>query len=177
MEIRQTTLSDLPRLLEIYALARAFMAQTGNPRQWGPRSWPPEALLRQDIAAGKSWVCAQDGHVVGTFFLDFGQDPEPTYRVIEGGAWADLSPYGVVHRIASDGSVRGVGSFCLSWALARCGHLRIDTHPDNKPMQNLLRKLGFSYRGVIHIEQDNDPRLAYEKSDVGKVETSSTFIE
>ena len=164
MEIRRTSPADLPRLLEIYAAARRFMAETGNPRQWGPRAWPPEALLRQDIAAGKSWVCAEAERVLGTFFLDFGPDPEPTYRVIEG-AWGDPSPYGVVHRIASDGSARGVGGFCLRWALARCGHLRIDTHPDNRPMQNLLSKLGFAYRGVIHIEQDDDPRLAYEKSE------------
>ncbi len=164
LEIRPTRPEDLPRLLEIYAAARRFMAETGNPRQWGPRAWPPEALLRQDIAAGKSWVCTHEGRAVGCFFLDYGPDPEPTYRVIEGGAWADPSPYGVVHRLASDGSVPGVGSRCILWALARCGHLRIDTHGDNKPMQNLLAKLGFSYRGVIHIEKDPYPRLAYEKS-------------
>ena len=25
-------------------------------------------------------------------------------------------PYGVVHRIADDGSVKGIGSFCINWA-------------------------------------------------------------
>ncbi len=163
-EIRQTTPADLPRLLEIYAAARAFMAAHGNPLQWGPLSWPPESLLWQDIAAGKSWVCTHEGRAVGCFFLDYGPDPEPTYRVIEG-AWEDPSPYGVVHRLASDGSVPGVGSCCLLWALRRCGHLRIDTHGDNIPMQRLLEKLGFTRRGVIHIEKDPYPRLAYEKSE------------
>ena len=44
-------------MTEIYARARAFMAQTGNPNQWGPTGWPPAALLREDIEAGCSYVC------------------------------------------------------------------------------------------------------------------------
>ena len=51
MEIRKSTPADLPRILEIYAGARAFMAAHGNPRQWGATGWPPESLIRQDIAA------------------------------------------------------------------------------------------------------------------------------
>ena len=39
----------------------------------------------------------------------------------------------------------------------------MDTHGDNKVMQNLLKKNGFVYCGIIHVEEDNDPRLAYEK--------------
>ena len=107
MEIRRTTVEDLPQLLALYAQARQFMADHGNPNQWGPTHWPPEALLRQDIAQGKSYVCLEAGRVVGTFFFTQGKDVEPTYRRIEAGAWRDDSPYGVVHRLASDGSVPG----------------------------------------------------------------------
>ncbi len=35
MKIRTATILDLERILEIYAYARTFMAQTGNPTQWG----------------------------------------------------------------------------------------------------------------------------------------------
>ena len=162
MEIRQTAVQDLPRVMEIYASARAFMAAHGNPRQWGPTCWPPEALIRRDISRGKSYVCEEGGRIVGVFYFDFGQNIEPAYDAIEGGQWLSDAPYGVVHRIASDGSVRGVGAFCLSWALSRSGRLRIDTHPDNTVMQGLLEKLGFDRRGFIHVEEDNDPRYAYE---------------
>lgn len=151
-------------MLAIYARARRFMAEHGNPNQWGPRQWPPEALLHQDIAEGHSYVCLNDAdEVVGTFFFVQGKDVEPTYRVIEGGAWMDDSPYGVVHRIASDGSERGIGRFCLNWALDQCDHMRIDTHGDNTVMQNLVTSLGFVHCGTIYVTEDNDPRLAYEK--------------
>ena len=166
MKIRKSEMTDLSRMMEIYVHARKFMAAHGNPNQWGPRNWPPEALLRKDIEQGNSYVCLNDSdQVVGTFFFIQGQDVEPTYRIIENGAWKDPGPYGVVHRIASDGSEKGIGTFCIQWAFDQCRHLRIDTHGDNTVMQNLLKKLDFVHCGTIHVVEDNDPRLAYEKSD------------
>ncbi len=162
MEIRKAVETDFDTIMSIYARARQFMAQNGNPNQWGPTNWPPENLIMQDIAAGNSYVCVHEGRIVGVFYYVSGPDIEPTYRIIEDGSWTDPSPYGVVHRIASDGSVKGTGMFCILWALKQCGHLRMDTHPDNKIMQNLLLKCGFSKCGIIHVEEDNYPRLAFE---------------
>lgn len=164
MEIRKTRLEDLNTVMALYAHARAFMAEHGNPNQWGPTCWPPEDLIRQDIARGKSYVCLSEDRIVGVFYFDQGPDIEPTYAQIEDGAWRDQSPYGVVHRIASDGTQRGTGAFCINWAYGQCGHLRIDTHGDNRVMQGLLAKLGFVHCGTIHVREDNDPRLAYEKT-------------
>lgn len=164
MKIRKTTLADLPRVMEIYALAREFMAANGNPTQWAERNWPPEDLIRSDIAAGDSYVCEHEDRIIAVFYFVEGPDIEPTYRVIEDGDWADDSPYGVVHRIATDGTVRGTGAFCLDWAFEHCGHLRIDTHGDNLPMQRLVEKVGFVRRGTIHVVEDPYPRYAYEKS-------------
>ncbi len=164
MIVRRSTEEDIPRMMEIYAHARAFMAEHGNPSQWGLTGWPPETLIRQDIACGNSYVCEEKDRVVGTFFYAFGKDIEPTYAEITEGKLLDDSPYGVVHRIASDGTVKGVGTFCLGWTYARCGYLRIDTHGDNRVMQGLLEKLGFVRCGTIHVEEDDFPRLAYEKT-------------
>ena len=85
------------------------MASRGNPNQWGHNQWPPADLLRQDIADGHSYVCLDGTRVVGTFFFEAGPEVEPTYQVIEGGGWGEDSPYGVVHRLAGDGSVPGLG--------------------------------------------------------------------
>lgn len=165
MRIRHSTIQDLERIMEIYTHARSFMAEHGNPNQWGPTNWPPEALIRSDIAAGNSYVCLNDtDQIIGTFFFTHGNDIEPTYRKITDGCWLDDSPYGVVHRIASDGSEKGVGLYCLNWAYDQCDHLRIDTHGDNTVMQNLVKKAGFIHCGTIYVEEDNYPRLAFEKS-------------
>ncbi len=93
-----------------------------------------------------------------------GKDIEPTYHTIEDGAWIDGGSYGVVHRLASDGSEKCIGRYCLDWAYEQCGNLRVDTHTDNKVMQNILAKLGFVKCGIIHVVEDNYPRYAYEKT-------------
>ena len=36
------------------------MAEHGNPNQWGPANWPPEALIHSDIEGGSSYVCIND---------------------------------------------------------------------------------------------------------------------
>lgn len=164
MEIRKTVEADVPQLMKMYAYARDFMAKTGNPNQWGPNNWPPEELIHNDIKEGNSYVCVNDaGNVIGTFYYIEGKDIEPTYINIEDGAWIDDSAYGVIHRLASDGSEKGIGKFCIDWAFNQCNHLRVDTHTDNKVMQSLLTKLGFKKCGIIHVIQDNYPRYAYEK--------------
>ena len=162
--IRPSRREDLPEMLRIYEHARSFMAASGNPRQWSAEAhhgiaWPPESVLIEDIRVGRSYVCLAGDHVVATFCYLAG--PDPTYARIDG-AWLSDTPYPVVHRIASDGSRPGIGTFCLTWACRNAGHLRIDTHRDNRPMQHLLQKCGFRYCGIIFVEEDDDPRLAFE---------------
>lgn len=163
MEIRRATENDIAQMMKIYQYARAFMAEHGNPNQWGPTNWPPEQLIRDDISCGKSYVCVHKNKIVGTFFFTAGKDVEPTYRQIIDGNWLSDSAYGVVHRLAGDGSVKGIGEFCLNWAYQQSGHLRVDTHGDNTVLQNILGKMGFTHCGTIYVEEDHFPRLAYEK--------------
>ncbi len=162
MEIRKARMNELDEIMTIYAGAREFMARTGNPHQWGPTCWPPRDLIVSDIEKGKSYVCEDQGKIAAVFYFESGKDIEPTYARIEEGAWADESPYGVIHRIAAAEGTHGAGSFCIRWAMDCCGHMRMDTHRDNKVMQHVLEKLDFAYRGIIHVVEDNDPRFAYE---------------
>ena len=163
MEIRHSRIEDLDRIMEIYARAREFMAKAGNPHQWGDTGWPPESLIREDIGHKNSYVCLEEGRICAVFFF-LAETDDPTYRRIYEGAWKNPAPYGVVHRVASSGEVRGAGAYCIEWAFRQCGHLRMDTHGDNTVMQKLLTKLGFSYCGIIYVEEDEWPRLAYERS-------------
>jgi len=159
MEIRKTKTSETDTLMELYRQARKFMAEHGNPNQWGD-SYPGRSLIEQDILDGCSYVCTKDGRIAATFFFRTGEDK--TYREIYEGAWLNDRPYGVVHRITSDGTVRGAASFCLNWAFSQCGNLKIDTHEDNIVMQNMLQKNGFQRCGIIYIE-DGSRRIAYQK--------------
>lgn len=109
------------------------------------------------------YVAVAADEIAAVFVYIQGVDIDPSYRLIENGAWGNPGEYGVVHRLAGSGNVRGVGEYCLNWAFAQCHHLRVDTHADNLPMQRLLGKLGFTQRGIIYVREDHDPRLAYDK--------------
>lgn len=160
MHIRKTTREDLKQVLCLYEEARQFMRENGNPDQWG-QSYPPDSMVEADIEAGKSYICEEEGEILGTFFFDNGEDPD--YRKIYDGSWIGKGPYGVMHRVAAPGRKKGTASFCAAWCLEQSGgDLRIDTHRDNIPMQRMLEKNGFVRCGVIHLS-DGDERIAYEK--------------
>ena len=165
MEIRKTEEKDLADILRIYESARAYMAAAGNPRQWGQTNWPPISLVEEDIRIGRNYAVCKNDHIGAVFVFLKGKDIEPTYRQIEDGRWRDDSAYGVIHRFGGDGTIKGVADAVFSWAYAEIPHLRVDTHPDNRVMQRLLERNGFVKCGIIHVEEDNDPRYAYEKTE------------
>ena len=83
MKIRLSKEEDLKAIMEIYALARKFMREQGNPTQWG-EDYPSKRLIEADISSHQSFVVEEDGKIVGTFAFIIGEDP--TYQVIEKGA-------------------------------------------------------------------------------------------
>lgn len=159
MTIRKTTEKDTLRRQEIFDLGIQYQKTHGNPNQWQP-GYPGAAALRQDIEQGTGYVIEHEGRIVGTFALIPGEDP--SYGSIAGGDWLSDAPYATIHRVASDGSVKGIGDVILKYSIAQRGHVRIDTHRDNGTMQHVILKNGFQYCGVIQMANGNGARLAYE---------------
>lgn len=153
--IRPAVQADLEKILEIYAHARRFMAENGNPTQWN-NGYPQQELLEKDIRLGRLYVVEEERTVKGVFVFFLGDDP--TYAHIEG-SWRSSQPYGVIHRIAGIGG--GIFTTALDFCKGFTTHLRIDTHRDNKPMQHVVEKAGFVQRGIIYVE-DGTPRIAYD---------------
>jgi GNAT superfamily N-acetyltransferase len=173
MQIRPTTQNDLDAVMSIIEEARRTIAALGI-NQWQNGS-PNRAMIEEDISLGQGRAVTLNGEIVGTFALIF--DGEPTYDIIEEGAWSlpDRTETGewsylAIHRVAVSVASRGTG---VSTAIIRCAEdtaralgrasLRIDTHEGNVVMRRMLEKHGFSYRGVIHLD-NGDPRVAYEMS-------------
>lgn len=156
MRIRKANHSDLPRILEIFSYAREQMQKNGNPNQWGS-TYPPRELLEEDIARGRLYV-EEETEIEGVFVFFLGEDP--AYGKIDG-AWQNALPYGVIHRVASAGRVRGMVGRIVSFCKTKCPNLRIDTHEDNLIMQRCLEKNGFVRCGIIWIET-GAPRIAYQ---------------
>ena len=159
MTIRKTTMEDIAAVMQIYDQARAYMRKTGNPDQW-KGNHPPKELIEQDIQAGTSYVCLNDDEIISVFYFNIEEDP--TYGKIDG-SWIDDRPYGVIHRIARGPNGKGSAAFCMEWCFAKYPNIRIDTHRDNTPMLALLKRLGFTYCGIIWLA-DGDERMAFQKA-------------
>ena len=158
LSVRPANPGDLPALAAIYRAARAFMAASGNPTQWGTTDPRPE-LLRQDIAQEQLYVLCDGDTPRAAFALVPGRTPPTPSLTAPGSAtpptppstgWAATAPATVSLPRPSAGR------------RPRQPHLRIDTHADNHIMQKLIARAGFRCCGIIHVA-DGSPRLAYER--------------
>ena len=164
MIIRPTQPTDLPQVMQVYDYARRLMVQYGNPNQW-IAGYPSEQAILTDMERGASFVCeSENGELVGAFCFLIGHDP--TYDSIENGAWLnDEDVYGTIHRLASNGKIKGLTDKVIDWCWSNHNNLRADTHHDNAIMQALLKRNGFEECGIIYVS-NGTPRIAYQRCDV-----------
>lgn len=158
--IRKASVTDLERIMEIFRLARSFMVASGNPNQWID-GYPQQDFIVEEIEQEHCYVCVTHNQtVVGTFCLL--PSPDPTYSKIYNGNWLNDEPYHVIHRLASDGSVKGIGKICLDWCTSKYKNLRTDTHEDNRIMQSLAERCGFVKCGTVYVANGTS-RIAYQR--------------
>lgn len=163
MHIRKANTEDMDSIMEIYAVARRFMQETGNGNQW-INDYPSREQIMNDIKKEGCHVCvSEEGEILGVFY--FKVENDPTYAKIYDGKWPNDLPYGVAHRMASARKQKGIADFCLGWCFTQCGNMRVDTHHDNKVMQTILRKNGFTPCGTIYIA-NGTARIAFVKSGI-----------
>ena len=172
IRVRHTEEKDIDRVLEIFELAKDWMARNDNPNQWKDRNFRDDVI--KDIESGNGYVITDDecesvqkpgcrdlqtgSHIVATFALIFGEDP--TYSHMDGGWWLNDEPYATIHRLASSGERRGIFKAVLEYAMKQTYNIRADTHEDNKIMRSLLKEEGFEELGIIYLA-DKSPRIAY----------------
>ncbi|RZK04087.1 MAG: N-acetyltransferase [Flavobacterium sp.] len=160
MHIQKATAADLDVILNIIEEARSIMRENGNTTQW-TNGYPSSETILKDIANDHSFVCIAADEVVGYFCLMLGDNPDPNYTMIEG-KWLNDDPYGVIHRLASARTVKGIAQKAFDFAFTKTNNVRVDTLHENIPMQNFLKKNGFTYCGVIYVS-DGTPRDAFQK--------------
>lgn len=167
MLIRKSTINDLPSILKLIQDGRQKMISEGNITQW-TNGHPSNEQIISDIRKGVSHIIIDESthQPIATFALIEG--PDPTYAQIYDGQWLDSLPYYVIHRVASAPGVHGIMRMVLEYAFSFTDTIRIDTHQDNRTMRALLQKYGFTYCGIILLE-NGDPRLAYQRTEASPV--------
>jgi len=160
LEIREARPADMVAIMQVMEAAKGIMRQSGNMHQWTD-GYPSETVILSDMEKHGGFVVEADGGEVVGYFA-FLASPEPTYASIYEGHWLDdIQPYHVVHRIASYPDAHGIFSSIMDFCFSHDPNIRIDTHRDNRIMQHVIRKYGFTYCGIIYLAS-GDERLAYQ---------------
>lgn len=160
--IRKATNLDIPQVMIVINEAKERIRLTGSP-QW-QNGYPNEQVFSNDIKNDALYVYEENGIIEGVMAVYF---DEPTYDFIEG-QWLNDLPYAVIHRIAVSNNKKGKGVtkdlFDFVYTNFKINNIRIDTHEMNLPMINFLTRYGFSYCGIIYLNQTEDRiRRAYQK--------------
>ena len=185
MTVRPVKPEEAEAVAALFDEARETIAALGID-QWQD-GYPDRQIAEEDAAAGLSFAvfpdCGTDcGHrIAGVCTLI--PDGEPTYDVIEDGAWItgnENRRYMTVHRIAVAVAYRGSGAApcLLSFAEERARKagllsVRIDTHEGNAVMRRMLEKNGYAPCGIIRLT-DGARRIAYEKRVVPCMRSENT---
>ncbi len=162
MIFRKATTDDID---QIEAMVRAASGRLGASGidQW-QRGYPNRSSIEQDVASGVGMVLCEGATIIAYGAVIF--TGEPAYEGLTGGVWLTQGEYAVVHRLCVSEIFFGMGfskrfmSAAEAMAAERVRSMRIDTHPDNKIMQGLIKSLDYTYCGDVVIESR---RLAYEK--------------
>jgi len=157
--IRNGKESDIESIMSLYDSARKYMRTQGNMTQW-VNGYPSREAVLADINSGNCYVGVDSEGIIEVVFA-FITGEDPTYSIIEDGAWPNARPYGTIHRMASSGKHGGMLAACVDFCLTRIGTIRLDTHADNRTMRNAAEKIGFVRCGIIYC-QDGTPRIAYQ---------------
>lgn len=165
MEFRRTVEADIDDIMKIIKQAQDYFKVQGI-NQW-QNNYPNVGTIRNDLAKGYSYVLVKENNIVATAAVSF--DGEKNYDAIYEGQWLSDNKYAVIHRIAVDSSLKGLGlssqiiknieKLCLNKDVHS---IKVDTHEENLSMQKMLKKNKFQYCGIIYLE-DGSKRVAFER--------------
>lgn len=182
LSLATATAADIPAILAICDQARAHQRKLGF-AQWED-GYPSRDVIAADIAASRAYLIVEEpdglppcdasaghradestGSPVGYVVIDPAGDPG--YDSLPD-TWHTATPYAAVHRLALGDAVRGrhLAAHVMRLIEHRAATLgsraiRLDTGPDNLPMQRLLATLAYTPLGLRQFPWG--PRLAYEK--------------
>lgn len=114
----------------------------------------------------------EDKEIIVSTIIIYDKDEDYENNLV--GTWNSPKPYVALHRIATLSGARkkGYGRKIIEFAenYARENNfksVRVDTHRENKSMQNLLNSMEYNYVGIVYLGGKRE-RFAYEKILWGK---------
>ena len=164
IELRLVKSEEIQIAMEIINAAKSHLKEQGID-QW-QTGYPDYACIERDIIDQTGFFVVDEESILGYLCIDY--DGESAYDNMQG-TWNTSENYVVVHRMAFTEKSRGKGVSSVVFRLVEelskrkgINSFRVDTDADNKKMQHILKKNGFSYCGTIWF--DNSEKIAFDKT-------------
>ena len=165
MEFRLAKEIDREEIEKIYEDGSLKLKSLGI-NQWQGQDKPNLNNFKELIENKNIFVLDDKEKVVSTVII---YDYDLDYEKNLDGKWNIPKAYLALHRIGTLSSERNKGygrkiiEFAESYARENnFKSVRIDTHRENKSMQNLLKSMNYIYVGLVYLDGKNE-RLAFEK--------------
>ncbi|MGX4644511.1 GNAT family N-acetyltransferase [Holzapfeliella sp. JNUCC 80] len=164
--LRKGNFSDIQDIMIIIDEAKKFLQNQGS-TQWQD-GHPNINQIRQDVDEGVGQVLIVNNQVAG--YVALTTNREESYLSIKGGKWMSDDSYATIHRMAISSKFRGMhlSNYMMVSVISKgtdknIYNFRVDTHPQNLIMQNILKSIGFQKRGQVKVDDKLDPnRMAFE---------------
>ncbi|MEY8441504.1 GNAT family N-acetyltransferase [Lactobacillaceae bacterium 24-114] len=169
MQLRKATMDDLDTVVDILRDGQNQLAERGIDQWQG--DYPNVEHIKEDIQHGWAYLVeSDDSQTVGA--LAIVDAPDHSYDELDGKWLLDTDKYKVIHRVAihSKHAGKGYASRLFESVIdyikdnrPEVESLRIDTHKDNKIMQHLITKNGFTKVGELHgVYRPEEESFVYE---------------
>lgn len=168
-KLRLATLNDIDNIMEVITEAKIYLKNQGS-TQWNlPDGYPNKIDLINDINKNECYIYLINNNIVGVMVIM--ENKDENYDEIDGNWLSDIK-YASIHRIAVklDYHHQNVGYKMLSLSEELIKNkgiysIKVDTHKLNIPMIKTLKKLNYSYCGIIKLKRSNEDNLrnAYQK--------------
>lgn len=151
MEIKNSDLKDIPKILEMYSMATAYMKRKNQV------AWPvfSKELVEEEIKDSRQWKILINGEIACIWATALKDE------LIWGNDNNQASVY--IHRITSHPNFRGQNlvKYVVEWADEFCKdqnlkYVRMDTVGLNKGLISHYGKLGFEFLGSKELENVKD---------------------
>lgn len=170
LKLKQATMADYDQIMDILKDGANQLAERGV-EQW-QGDYPSPDQIKEDIENGWAYLAiSKDEETVGA--ISVVPAPDHSYDKLDGDWLVDTDKYVVIHRVAihSNHAGKGYATKLLTEVITEIKQkrddivsIRIDTHEDNKAMQHLIDKMGFTRVGTLHgVYRPDEISYVYEQ--------------
>lgn len=165
MEFRLAKEVDREKIEKIYEDGSLKLKSLGI-NQWQGNE-KPNLNNFSNLNENKIIYVLEDKEIIVSTLIIYDKDEDYENNLV--GTWNSPKPYVALHRIATLSGARkkGYGRKIIEFAenYAKENNfksVRVDTHRENKPMQNLLSSMEYNFVGLVFLDGKRE-RFAYEK--------------